>query len=404
MSGHIKFAFCLAILILSGICSQAHARIWIDSEGRSVDAEFISFDGANVFLRRPSGETLEVAFSKFSDSDKKRIVVLRDQALKTASDPTVAGMTDDKDASDTPTEAEVRRELSRSRKWTDKDGNQIQAKFVRIFEGNVILLQGNKGHNVEFYELCEVDQAYLRDQMEILGQGYLVPPVVVSSFNSSGVAGANVPGSSAVTNGMVPGSMPGSMPRPLGPGGMPGPNYGQPGGVAGMNSTPSPTPINPNETEQERRIREYNEKFAKSSLAGNNSASSNPSNSTAGMVASNTPASSSTPAYDPWSNQPAKHGSMNSSGPPSNTRPPSINTRPPSMPSNPIASQPPSNPMPHINANMPGSDEHVWECKTCHTQFDTVEKPSFCHFCWSLRIGAFVLLSIVGAAIKGAMS
>jgi len=48
--------------------------------------------------------------------------------------------------------------------------------------------------------------------------------------------------------------------------------------------------------------------------------------------------------------------------------------------------------------------EMVWECQTCHTQFDTVEKPSFCHFCISLRIGGFILLSLVGAAIKGAMS
>ncbi|MCC9608848.1 hypothetical protein LOC68_08210 [Blastopirellula sp. JC732] len=406
MSGRMKITFLLATLIVSGLTNYAQARIWVDAEGRSVDAEFIKIEGNTVHLRRnDTGAEIEVLFAKFSEADKRRLAVLRDQAEGTNSAADDAEMPADYASSvgsDTAgdkasesksdvSEADARRELSRSRKWTDEDGNQIQAKFVRIHDGNVILLQGNKGHNVDFYKLCDADQDYLRTQLTALGQEDDVPPVVVKSYSPSvGANGAIAGNPSGMSN----------FPNQFGPNGMSNPpGFSRPPGMTGPSgiSSNSSSPINPNESDLDRRIREYNENFANSKLA-NNSANSAPpqvasSSSNSGMSSS----SSSSPSYNPWANN---SGSSSAAPPQNNTAPPSI--RPPSFPNNPIANQPPIStptiPTPNLQNQM------VWQCKTCGTQFDTVEKPSFCHFCTSIKIGGFLLLSLVGAAIKGAMS
>ncbi|UUO04847.1 SHD1 domain-containing protein [Blastopirellula sp. J2-11] len=414
MSGRIKLAFCLATLILLSVSSRAHARIWVDSEGRSVDAEFVSYDASGeVTLRRnDNGKTIKVAFSKFSDDDQRRIKDLRDKTTKTEGNPFTAkpitpdtfqsnpfasaaspsdgeGMQDkqkellpgEKDAS----EAEARRELARTRYWTDNQGNRIKAKFVRIFEGNVILLQGNKAQSVDFYKLSDMDQRFLHDQMEILGEGDLLPPILIRIQNN------NIDNNGAIANSLFPSDNTPSESN-TGPG-----DRGRPSGLgmgpSGMSSFPPPSSTEPKnnfEAERDRLAREFEEKFAKSSIPAAQPAAREPE-----KLASNTP------AYDPWANQSPSHGSSKSSPAPPKVTPPAPKVRPPSKPSRWPTS--PSGRKPSMSGSPLGGDM-VWECQTCHTQFDTVEKPSACYFCWSLRIGAFVLISVVGAAIRGAMS
>ncbi|EAQ77660.1 SHD1 domain-containing protein [Blastopirellula marina] len=407
MSGRIKFAICLATLILSSVYSQAHARIWIDSEGRSVDAEFVKYDAdGDVTLRRTdNGKTITVAFSKFSEADQRRIEKLRDESGKTEGNPFAAdpikpdsfeanpfsadssapesdGMQDNKQellpGEKGASEAEARRELMGTRKWTDDQGNQIKAKFVRIFEGNVILLQGNKAQSVDFYKLSAMDQKFLHAQMEILGDEDQLPPIIIHSRpdDSSAIAASPFP-----RNNWPAGSESGGTgPSGMGPGRM---------GPSGMNSAPTP-PKNNFEAERDRLAREFEEKFAKSSVPAAQPVSREPE-----KIASHTP------AYDPWANQSPSRGSTRSSPAPPKVTPPPPTVRPPSPPSRWPTS--PSGRKPPMSGSPLGGDM-VWECQTCHTQFDTVKKPSACYFCWSLRIGAFVLISVVGAAIRGAMS
>lgn len=391
--------------MLWGASKHADARVWVDSEGRTVDAEFVKFEGDVVYLRRnDSGKEIQVPYAKFSDADQQEIDALKERAAPKPEKPAVEDMPDDSTASDSAAkpsggavldaakEAEARRQLNRNRKWSDEEGNQILAKFVRIYEGNVILLQGNKGHNVDFYKLSADDQSFLRTQMEALGQGNDVPPVVAKNVD-------NGPGEGAIAGA---GGSPGAMSFE----GALGASTARSGG----STVKTPPPLN--ESEQERRIREYQENWANSSLPSTPAPAPTPTPTPMPepqQIVSNTPAPASMPtessipaessspevssvaSYDPWaSNQQAAK----------NEAPPKV-TPPRSTPSKPSS----SSPKPSNMSTVPDfEDQYVWECQSCHTQFDTDKKPSFCHVCMSIRVGVIVVLSLIGAAVRGFMS
>lgn len=63
-----------------------------------------------------------------------------------------------------------------ARIWTDKFGKTVNAKFVRFFDGNVVLQQGVKVIKVPFEELSEKDQDFVRELLEKKGQADLLPP------------------------------------------------------------------------------------------------------------------------------------------------------------------------------------------------------------------------------------
>lgn len=56
--------------------------------------------------------------------------------------------------------------LAEARKWTDVAGNQISAEYVRVHEGEVILSQGSRVIRCPYDHFCELDKAYIRQQME----------------------------------------------------------------------------------------------------------------------------------------------------------------------------------------------------------------------------------------------
>ncbi len=56
--------------------------------------------------------------------------------------------------------------LAEARKWTDMSGNQINAEYVRIHEGEVLLKQGTRLIRCPYDQFSELDKAYIRDQMD----------------------------------------------------------------------------------------------------------------------------------------------------------------------------------------------------------------------------------------------
>ncbi len=56
--------------------------------------------------------------------------------------------------------------LAEARKWTDVAGNQINAEYVRVHEGEVILSQGSRVIRCPYDQFSELDKAYIRQQME----------------------------------------------------------------------------------------------------------------------------------------------------------------------------------------------------------------------------------------------
>ncbi len=62
-----------------------------------------------------------------------------------------------------------------ARTWTDVHGKKYQGKFIRYFEGNVVLQYGNKPLMVSFRSLSDEDQEYVRQQLGAKGQADLLP-------------------------------------------------------------------------------------------------------------------------------------------------------------------------------------------------------------------------------------
>ena len=76
-----------------------------------------------------------------------------------------------------------------ARPWTDSTGRKIEAKFVRVYQGNVVLLRGKKVVQVPFYNLSEGDQQFVRDELEKSDKSYLIPAPPVQASNDQ-IAGS----------------------------------------------------------------------------------------------------------------------------------------------------------------------------------------------------------------------
>lgn len=73
-----------------------------------------------------------------------------------------------------------------ARKWSDRFGNSMTAKFVRVHEGKAVFLRAGKVVMVAFGDLVDEDQQYIRNELEASGQASLLPPAVSRSDAPSG--------------------------------------------------------------------------------------------------------------------------------------------------------------------------------------------------------------------------
>ncbi len=73
-----------------------------------------------------------------------------------------------------------------AREWTDRRGNKMEAEFVNLNGGLVILAVKGRSRAYPFNEFAKVDQQFVRRQMEAKGQGHRVPePSKSGSMSSS---------------------------------------------------------------------------------------------------------------------------------------------------------------------------------------------------------------------------
>ena len=61
------------------------------------------------------------------------------------------------------------------RPWTDLSGNQTRATFVRMNNGNVILMCGGRVLAMPFYSLSVIDREYVRELLVSRGEERLIP-------------------------------------------------------------------------------------------------------------------------------------------------------------------------------------------------------------------------------------
>lgn len=168
--------FLLASLIICCFVSAASAaevRTWTDTNGKTLTGKFVEFVGDNKVRIETDGKPYDIPISRFSNSDKEYL-----DAQKESGDTS-------------PNSRPRRSNLKGWRQWTDSEGNEIKAKYVRMFDGLVVLLQGNTSHKVPFYKLSEEDQAYLRAELTAIGEEGSIPPKPVAPSTGNETSGGN---------------------------------------------------------------------------------------------------------------------------------------------------------------------------------------------------------------------
>jgi hypothetical protein len=187
----IRTAVFLALFAAAdAACAAEPLRKWTNPQGRSIQARLISIEGTVARLQLANGDSVDVALDKFSAEDRKYLESRKDATNGGASTKTEAPASggNSTDAAKTATI-----ELKKNRKWSDRRGKQITARFIRFHEGKAILMQGNKPVDVPFGDLGDADQTFLKERFEALGKGDDVPPAIpTTTRDATSIAGGGV--------------------------------------------------------------------------------------------------------------------------------------------------------------------------------------------------------------------
>jgi|GEM_PF-2188528 len=245
------------VFVVAGL-AVAKDRTWTSSDGRTMQGEFVrELDGDVTFLVQ--GKLVTIAIDKLSERDQK---IVRDLAAgkqvpddaapasdtKPATQPANAQSTTTKPVEadpfapvpDRPEEPSASPSLSKkkqkgqeTRVWTDIFGRKATGKFIRVFGNNVVVSRPGGPLTIDFFELSDADQAYVRELLTSRGEEDLIP---VKPPPKREVAEGD-PGAPATSERPEAGSSPG--PR-LGPPGA-GPSPAGPG-ISGPASGPGSGP------------------------------------------------------------------------------------------------------------------------------------------------------------------
>lgn len=158
------------MLVLLATCSAVLGREWIDAQGRKVEGTFVRFEDGKVLILS-GGQTVEVAFDRLSAADQDFVRTLlesRGQAdlLPPPTNPTQPA---------TPAPPVPALDPSVQRTWTDRDGQQLVARFNSVIGDEVLLQQASGTRRILFAKLSDDDQNLIRQYLESRGQGDLTP-------------------------------------------------------------------------------------------------------------------------------------------------------------------------------------------------------------------------------------
>lgn len=126
------------------VASPAVARVWTDQQGRSMNAKFVRVVGAVGVFQMAGGKVVKVPLAQLCESDQEYIrQELADQGVRV---------------------------------WTDVQGRQMMAKYRRIRDGKVFVLQGQQITPLLFSQLSAADRLWVRDKAEMTGLAEQLPP------------------------------------------------------------------------------------------------------------------------------------------------------------------------------------------------------------------------------------
>lgn len=175
-------AISLFVCVLLASCLMAaDVRTWTDTSGKTLSGSLEEVTEDGKVKINSNGQSFTIPIERFSEEDQKYIDSQKEE------------MEED----DSPTRRRRKSDLFDYRQWKDKQDNEIKAKFVRMFEGQVVLLQGRTPHKVSFYDLSDADQVYLRGELENRGEDDQIPPPPANTGGGAGPSGGEIAGGGA---------------------------------------------------------------------------------------------------------------------------------------------------------------------------------------------------------------
>ncbi|MEW4561878.1 hypothetical protein AB1K70_05090 [Bremerella sp. JC770] len=149
-----------ALGLLASAVIAAEERTWTDTSGKTLTGELEEVTSDGKVKIKSNGQSFTIPIERFSDEDQQYIDAQKKQMEK----------------DEAPTRRRRKSDLFDYRQWKDNQDNEIKAKYVRIHEGQVVLLQGRTAHKVSFYDLSTEDQAYLRGELAARNEANQIPP------------------------------------------------------------------------------------------------------------------------------------------------------------------------------------------------------------------------------------
>lgn len=197
---HQRVCLLLILLATFSVAAVAKERTWTSADGRTMRAEFVrELDGEVTFLI--AGKLTTVPLSRLSERDQQ---IARDLAAgkEVPDDPTPATpaaddpfstpaasstteraagseattpASEEADSGESPPSLTKRPIAPTNRVWTDNVGRKTTAKFVRVFNGHVVLSRAGGPISVPFFDLVEADQQYVKDLLTSRDEEDLIP-------------------------------------------------------------------------------------------------------------------------------------------------------------------------------------------------------------------------------------
>ncbi len=170
-----KLLLAVLFAVIVGLAGTAAARTWKDRTGRTLEADFVRLNGDKVVLS-VNGRDVEVELSKLSDEDQEvaRKLAAGDAPDEPADKPDTTRQDDEKEPAPAPTRKLP--DMTKPRKWTDRDGKSVNAIFSILIRDKVMLRSGTQSVQVPYAEFCDDDQEIIRLHMESERRGLSVPP------------------------------------------------------------------------------------------------------------------------------------------------------------------------------------------------------------------------------------
>ncbi|PHR97738.1 MAG: hypothetical protein COA78_27095 [Blastopirellula sp.] len=181
----------LAFFVLACIGTVADARTWTDISGKKLEADFVRVTSDDKLVLQGADQEFIVPLNRFIKEDQehvKKLLLIKPATLPSGKSLPGKSLSGSKSST---------RNLTEKRVWTSTEGGSVTAKFLRIHETRVVLMQGSKPWPIEFYELSKFDQEFLRKELDALGRSAEIPekPILVDSASSS--SSSSNPGTSS---------------------------------------------------------------------------------------------------------------------------------------------------------------------------------------------------------------